>query len=66
MLGCFHIPFPVSYTYRRAVWESEEWLQAHAKPLDESGGQGVQAALPPSSKTAAAAAAANGHDVAME
>ncbi|KAJ9122125.1 hypothetical protein QFC24_004352 [Naganishia onofrii] len=51
--------------YDRPVWESEEWLQAHAKPLDESGGQGVQAALPPSSKTAAAAAA-DGHDVAME
>ncbi|KAJ9116609.1 hypothetical protein QFC20_000542 [Naganishia adeliensis] len=31
----------------QAVWATEEWLQEHAKPLDESGGQGVQAALPP-------------------
>ncbi|KAJ9112332.1 hypothetical protein QFC19_000752 [Naganishia cerealis] len=45
--------------YDRPVWESEEWLQAHAKPLDESGGKGVQAALPPG-KTEAE------HDVAME
>ncbi|ELU44793.1 RNA recognition motif domain-containing protein [Rhizoctonia solani AG-1 IA] len=27
----------------RAVWESEEWLKEHAKPLDESSGQGVRA-----------------------
>ncbi|CUA74938.1 hypothetical protein RSOLAG22IIIB_01572 [Rhizoctonia solani] len=27
----------------RAVWESEEWLKQHAKPLDESKGQGVRA-----------------------
>lgn len=29
------------------VWASEDWLQAHAKPLAESGGLGVQAPLPP-------------------
>ncbi|CAE6500391.1 unnamed protein product [Rhizoctonia solani] len=27
----------------RAVWESEEWLKEHTKPLDESKGQGVRA-----------------------
>ncbi|CAE6490343.1 unnamed protein product [Rhizoctonia solani] len=27
----------------RAVWESEEWLKEHAKPLDESTGQNVRA-----------------------
>ncbi|EUC62211.1 RNA recognition motif protein [Rhizoctonia solani AG-3 Rhs1AP] len=27
----------------RAVWESEEWLKEHAKPLGESNGQGVRA-----------------------
>ncbi|KAJ9120655.1 hypothetical protein QFC22_002585 [Naganishia vaughanmartiniae] len=46
--------------YDRPVWESEEWLQAHAKPLDESGGHGVQAALPPSGSKPAE------QDVAME
>ena len=30
-----------------SVWATEEWLQTHAKPLDESGGKGVEAALPP-------------------
>ncbi|CAE7168464.1 unnamed protein product [Rhizoctonia solani] len=27
----------------RAVWESEEWLKEHTKPLEESKGQGVRA-----------------------
>jgi hypothetical protein len=28
---------------QKIVWESEEWLKEHAKPLDESNGQGVRA-----------------------
>ena len=30
-----------------SVWASEEWLVEHAKPLDESRGPEMQAALPP-------------------
>jgi len=30
-----------------SVWASEEWLVEHAKPLDESQGPEMQAALPP-------------------
>jgi hypothetical protein len=39
------------------VWQTEEWLQTHAKPLDQSGGKGVEAPLPPGREQA---------DVAME
>jgi len=28
----------------RALWESEDWLKQYAKPLHDSGGQGVKAA----------------------
>jgi len=33
-----HTKAPIQGLGNRAVWESEEWLKEHAKPLSESGG----------------------------
>ncbi|KZT67739.1 RNA-binding domain-containing protein [Daedalea quercina L-15889] len=34
---------PVQGAGNRAIWESEEWLQQYAKPLDRSGGATLRA-----------------------
>ncbi|KAI0665177.1 RNA-binding domain-containing protein [Cubamyces menziesii] len=34
---------PLQPQGNRAIWESEEWLQKYAKPLDQSGGAALRA-----------------------
>ncbi|KAI0703629.1 RNA-binding domain-containing protein [Cytidiella melzeri] len=53
---------PVQGMGNRAVWESEEWLKAHAKPLARSGGAALRGQREGSADAADGTEQADGED----
>jgi len=41
-----NLKVPTQGAGNRAIWETEDWLRKHAKPLSESGGARIQAPKP--------------------